>query len=146
MCVSVQQKLLLNCCLSLYLDRKREPLITKLENIIAHHRPYPMLARIILCFRLACNNAKIKQQPDDKIQLSTIIKNMSFLNRLTMLPNVLKQLNIRLQYLMTTTRFSKCLMLLVCYDDNANYKWYCACEPNQNLTPMDLLGCLIQSQ
>ena len=78
MCVSVQQKLLLNCCLSLYLDRKREPLITKLENIIAHHRPAPMLARIILCCRLACNNAKIKWQPDDKIQLSTIIKNMSY--------------------------------------------------------------------
>ena len=44
---------------------------------------------------------------------------------------------------MTTTMFSKCFMLLVCYDDNANYKWYCACEPNQNLTSMDLLGCLI---
>ena len=83
MCVSVQQKLLLNCCLSLYLDRKREPLITKLENIIAHHRPTPMLARIISCCRLACNNSKIKWQPDDKIQLSTIIKNMSFLNRFT---------------------------------------------------------------
>ena len=60
MCVSVQQKLLLNCCLSLYLDRKRGPLITKLENIIAHHRPSPMLVRIILCCRLACNNDKIK--------------------------------------------------------------------------------------
>ena len=90
MCVSVQQKLLLNCCLSLYLDRKREPLITKLENIIAHHRPSPMLARIILYCRLACNNAKIKQQPDYKIQLSTIIKNMSFSNRFNNVTKYLK--------------------------------------------------------
>ena len=90
MCVSVQQKLLLNCCLSLYLDRKREPLITKLENIIAHHRPSPMLARIILYCRLACNNAKIKQQLDYKIQLSTIIKNMSFSNRFNNVTKYLK--------------------------------------------------------